>query len=41
MRVLADENILEEVVIQLRAAGYNVCWVKETVQSQAHAHILN
>ena len=41
MRVLADENILEEVVIQLCAAGYNVRWVKETIQDQAHSHTLN
>ncbi len=41
MRVLADENILEEVVIRLRVAGHEVRWVKETVQGQAHTHILN
>ena len=39
MRVLADENIPEEVVIRLRVAGHEVRGVKETVQSQAH--ILN
>ena len=41
MRVLADGNILEEAVIRLRAAGHEVRWVKETVQGQAHSHILN
>ena len=41
MRVLADENILEEVVIRLRVAGHEVRWVKETVQGQTHSHILN
>ena len=41
MRVLADENILEEVVIRLRVAGHEVRRVKETVQGQAHSQILN
>lgn len=41
MRVLADENRLAEVVIRLRVAGHEVRWVSETVQGQAHTHILN
>ena len=41
MRVLADENIAEQVIARLRTAGHDVRWVKETVQGQAHTHILN
>lgn len=40
MRVLADENILEEVIIRLRTAGYDVRWVKETDRGEADPTLL-
>ena len=39
-RVLADENILNQVVIRLRAAGYDVRWAKESDRGEADPNLL-
>ena len=40
MRVLADENILNQVVIRLRAAGYDVRWAQESDRGEADPNLL-
>lgn len=40
MRVLADENIAEQVIVRLRAAGYDVRWVRETDRGEADPALL-
>ena len=40
MRILADENILNQVVIRLRAAGYDVRWAKESDRGEADPNLL-
>jgi len=40
MRILADENILDQVVIQLRAAGHDVRWAMETDRGEADPNLL-
>lgn len=40
MRILADENISEQVVVRLRAAGQDVRWTKETDRGEADPNLL-
>ena len=40
MRILADENILDQVVIRLRAAGHDVRWAMETDRGEADPNLL-
>ena len=40
MRVLADENMPEQVIAQPRAAGYDVRWAKESDRGEADPHLL-
>ncbi len=40
MRVLADENIAEQVIVRLRAAGYDVRWARETDRGKADPALL-
>ncbi len=40
MRVLADENIAEQVIVRLRAAGYDVRWARETDRGEADPALL-
>ena len=41
MRVLADENIAEQVIVRLRAAGYDVRWARETDRGEADPTLLD
>ncbi len=40
MRILADENIAEQVVVRLRGADHDVRWVKETDRGEADPNLL-
>ena len=40
MRILADENISEEVVIRLRASECDVRWAKETERGRGDSSLL-
>ncbi|MYF71941.1 MAG: hypothetical protein F4175_00790, partial [Gemmatimonadetes bacterium] len=40
MRILADENILDQVVIRLRTAGHDVRWAMETDRGEADLNLL-
>ena len=40
MRVLADENIAEQVIARLRTAGHEVRWVRETDRGEADPTLL-
>ena len=40
MRILADENMLGQVVIRLRAAGHDVRWAMETDRGEADPNLL-
>ena len=40
MRILADENILDQVVIQLRAVGHDVRCAMETDRGEADPNLL-
>lgn len=40
MRILADENISEQVIVRLRAAGQDVRWTKETDRGEADPNLL-
>ena len=40
MRILADENISEQVVVRLRAAGQGVRWTKETDRGEEDPNLL-
>ena len=40
MRILADENMLAEAIVSLRAAGHDVGWAAETNRSAADPNLL-
>ena len=40
MRILADENISEQIVVRLRATGQDVRWTKETDRGEADPNLL-
>lgn len=40
MRILADENISEQVVIRLRSSDCDVRWVKETYRGEGESSLL-
>ena len=40
MKILADENMLEQAVAYLRAAGHDVRWARETNRSAADPNLL-
>ena len=40
MRVLADENMAEQVVVRLRTAGCDVRWARETDRGEADPDLL-
>ncbi|MDE2829412.1 MAG: DUF5615 family PIN-like protein [Gemmatimonadota bacterium] len=40
MRILADENISEQVVVRLRVAGQDVRWTKETDRGEEDPNLL-
>ena len=41
LRILADENMLEQVVVRLRGSGHDVHWAKETAHGAADSYLLH